>query len=288
MRENIDINSNDNALFVTSQCNNRCIMCCQPPLKRDDLDFYFQKNITLIDSAPQELPSIGITGGEPTLLGDRLIELIAYIRYKLPNTEIHILSNGRAFADRQYVERMATCGSTNILIGIPLHSDNARDHDRITQVEGSYNETMSGLYNLARFNFGVELRVVLNRMNIMRLGRLPNFFYRNLPFVQYISLMGLEYTGYTIKNRERVWIDPVCYQDELEEAVLGLAGWDMNVSVFNLPHCLLRSSIWGYAKKSISDWKVIFTPSCATCSVKAACCGLFGTSQRQSSAIHPL
>ena len=78
MRDTIDINSNDNALFITSQCNNRCVMCCQPPLLRNDLDGYFQKNKALIDSAPRELRSLGITGGEPTLLGDRLFELLTY------------------------------------------------------------------------------------------------------------------------------------------------------------------------------------------------------------------
>lgn len=66
MRDTIDINSNDNALFITSQCNNRCVMCCQPPLLRNDLEGYFQKNMALIDSAPRELRSLGITGGEPT------------------------------------------------------------------------------------------------------------------------------------------------------------------------------------------------------------------------------
>lgn len=101
MRDTIDINSNDNALFITSQCNNRCVMCCQPPLLRNDHDGYFQKNMALIDSAPRELRSIGITGGEPTLLGDRLFELLRHIRTKLPETEIHLLTNGRAFADQR-------------------------------------------------------------------------------------------------------------------------------------------------------------------------------------------
>ena len=96
MRDTIDINSNDNALFITSQCNNRCVMCCQPPLLRNDLDGYFQKNMALIDSAPRELRSLGITGGEPTLLGDRLFELLRHIRLKLPETEIHLLTNGHS------------------------------------------------------------------------------------------------------------------------------------------------------------------------------------------------
>lgn len=50
-----DINSNDNSLFVTSQCNNKCLMCAQPPLNRDDIDFFYAKNIEIIDNAPNGL-----------------------------------------------------------------------------------------------------------------------------------------------------------------------------------------------------------------------------------------
>ncbi|MFR6634061.1 MAG: radical SAM protein [Alistipes onderdonkii] len=171
-----------------------------------------------------ELRSLGITGGEPTLLGDRLFELLRHVRTKLPETEIHLLTNGRAFADKEYARKLAECGEKKILLGVPLHADSAGDHDTITQVKGSFEETMLGLYNLGRYDIGIELRVVITKMNYRRLPKLPDFIYRNLPFVEFISLMGLEYTGYTIKNREAVWIDPMDYQAELTQAVFGAAG----------------------------------------------------------------
>lgn len=144
------------------------------------------------------------------MLGERLFEMLQRIRTRLPETEIHLLTNGRAFADKEYARRLAACGTDHILLGIPLHSDYAGDHDAITQVKGSFDETLLGLYNLARYGFGIELRVVITRMNYRRLPNLPNFVYRNLPFVEFVSLMGLEYTGYTVKNKIRygltLWI----------------------------------------------------------------------------------
>lgn len=288
MRDTIDIHSNDNALFVTAQCNNRCIMCCQPPLQSDDIDKYFNKNIALIDSAPEDLISIGITGGEPTLLGDRLFSLIERIRNKLPDTEIHLLTNGRAFSNLDYARKLAECSTDKILLGIPLHSDYFADHDAVTQVQGSFNETILGLYNLARFNLCIELRVVLTKANYSRLPNMAEFIYRNLPFMSYISFMGLEYTGYTVKNRNSVWIEPAEYQSELETAVSNLAGWDMNVSVFNLPHCLLKPTLWPHARQSISDWKTIYQSECDRCTKKSDCCGLFGTSKRHVYNIYPI
>ena len=55
-------------------------MCCQPPLLREDIDELFEKNLEAIESAPQEIKVVGITGGEPTLLGDKLFILIEKIR----------------------------------------------------------------------------------------------------------------------------------------------------------------------------------------------------------------
>ena len=55
MRKPFDINSNDNTLFVTEQCNNHCIMCCQPPKRKKDIDRLFKENMRLVRTAPKEL-----------------------------------------------------------------------------------------------------------------------------------------------------------------------------------------------------------------------------------------
>lgn len=192
------------------------------------------------------------------------------------------------FANKKYVRKLADCGTDKILLGIPLHSDNSAEHDAITQVHGSFDETMLGLYNLGRFDFGIELRVVITKMNYRRLPKLPNFIYRNLPFVEFISLMGLEYTGYTIKNSDSVWIDPLDYQAELAQAVIGLRDWQMDVSIFNLPRCVLPETLWSFARKSISDWKTKYLDICQKCAEKQECCGLFTTSRIQSKGLHQL
>lgn len=288
MRDSFDIHSNDNALFTTAMCTNRCLMCCQPPSDKYDIDAFWDRNIKLIETAPKELPSIGVTGGEPTLLGDRFFELIHHIRETLPETEIHILSNGRAFADKQFTRQLNEIGPAKILLGIPLHSDNQLDHDHIAGAKGAYTETLLGLYNLARWSFDIELRVVLTKLNYRRLPQLAHFIYRNLPFVRYISLMGLEYTGYTIKNAKQVWVDPVDMAEPLCEATLFLASTGLNVSIFNLSQCVLPERIWPFARKSISDWKNRFEPFCDQCRLKAECCGLFATSQKQSPNLHPI
>lgn len=286
MKTKFDIDSNDNSLFVTSQCNNRCLMCAQPPLNRNDLDFFYEKNIKVINDSPDNITNIGITGGEPTLLGEKLLHLIKKIQLRYPNALIHLLTNGRSFADIQYTNKFLSI--KNILFGIPIHSDYIRDHDIITQKKGSYTETLKGLYHLANIGAEIELRIVINKINYQRLPQISEFIWRNLPFVAFISFMGLEDTGYSIKNHDKIWIDPIEYQTQLETAVINLDKWGLNVSLFNLPLCLLRPSLYQFAKKSISDWKVTYIEACLSCSKKDICCGLFSTSKRQSNNIKPL
>ena len=192
----LDIHSNDNTLFTTEQCNNHCIMCCQPPRKIDDIDHYYQQNIKRVLSAPKDLPLIALTGGEPTLMGDKLFSLIRLIREQLPKTEIHILSNGRKFIDPEYAKALKQAGDNKVMVGVPLHSDYEKDHDIIAGSKGAYNETILGLYNLAMQGIAIELRIVMNKLNYMRLPQMASFIHKNLSFVTWTAFMGMERVGF--------------------------------------------------------------------------------------------
>ena len=279
MRNTIDINSNDNTLFVTGQCNNRCLMCCQPPTKKNDIDFLFEQNIELVKTAPENLPVIGISGGEPTLLGERFFELISMIRKHLPETIIHILSNGRAFANESYVYKLKEIGGNNLLLGIPLHSDSSLVHDKITAVDNSFAETMLGLYNLAAYELPIELRIVINRLNYNRLQNLADFIFKNITFVNCVSFMAMEYIGFAVSNSKQIWIEPKEYMLNLKKAIFTLHSWNIDVSLFNLPLCLLSEEMYTFARKSISDWKNSYAEMCCDCIKKNDCCGLFSTSK---------
>uniref|UniRef100_UPI0018AC14BF radical SAM protein n=2 Tax=Bacteroidia TaxID=200643 RepID=UPI0018AC14BF len=141
-----EINSNHNALMATERCNHRCIMCPQPPIlqEKDKTPFNLQL-ISLFDKNTQE---IGITGGEPTLIGDNLFTLIRHIKKELPQTAISILSNGVKFADKEFAMKLVKCRHQDLQIDIPLFSDIAEEHNRIVGAKTFY-KTVQGLYNLA-------------------------------------------------------------------------------------------------------------------------------------------
>lgn len=287
MRKRFDINSNDNTLFVTEQCNNHCIMCCQPPKRKDDIDRLFSENIRLIRTAPKGLKVLGISGGEPTLLGDKLFELIAEIRQFLPDTGIHLLSNGRAFANRDFAHRLKTIAGDKVCVGVPFHSDYPGDHDMIAGARGAYEETMLGLYALASEGIEIELRIVLNRLNYSRLPLMSEFISKNLPFVHWVAFMGMEKTGLAVRNLDRIWIEPQEYIPELTDAVQRLYDWDIDTAIYNIPLCLLPKAYHQFAEQSISDWKVKYQPCCKDCALREKCCGSFATSSEPYLGLKP-
>lgn len=277
-----------NHFLLTERCNNYCLMCSQPPRAVEDgwiVDEILEA-LPLIDRGASE---IGLTGGEPTLLGDRFIELVGALESHLPYTAVHVLSNGRRFADEAFAEQLAAVRHHDLMLGIPVYADLAHIHDYVVQADGAFDETIRGILALKRFGLRVEIRVVLQRDTVPRLTALAKFLTRNLLFVDQVALMGLEVTGFARANLDRIWIDPVDYRAELTGAVGILRRAGMNVSIFNSQLCLLDPSLRPFARRSISDWKQQYMPECEGCSEQQACGGFFASAvHRYSRGIAPI
>lgn len=280
--------SEHNQLFLTGRCNCRCIMCSQPPSRRDDswLARAWRDAIPLVSPDTRDL---GITGGEPTLLGDAFIDIVALCRQVLPETSIHVLSNARLFAYLSLASALASVEHPRLMVGVPLHSDLSSQHDWIAGAAGAFDQTVRGMLNLARCGVDVEVRVVVQRGNHVRLPSIARFIARNLPFAAHVAFMGLEHTGLCLGRWDDVWVDPMEYQSALAEAVHHLDRRGLAVSIYNEQLCVLDRSLWPYARKSISDWKQAYLPSCEPCSAQARCGGFFTwNTSRPSALVRPL
>lgn len=283
-----EINSNRNAILTTNHCNLKCLMCPQPPsTSQEDLLNFDLSLIKMMD--PNKTSNLAITGGEPTLIGDGLFKLIETCKKYLPRTSLIILSNGKKFRDLEFVRKLAILGHPNLVIAIPLYSDIDKTHDNIVGVEGSFYETVKGLYNLALFRQRVEIRTVIHALNYKRLSKFAEFVYRNLPFAVHIAFMGMETIGSARENIEQLWIDPIEYVHELKKGVQHLHRSNMNISIYNHQFCILPKSLWPFCRKSISEWKNIYLEECLNCVEKIRCGGFFKTNNSYfSKHIHPI
>ncbi len=279
--------SESNALFITSACNSKCLMCSQPP--SGEADESVEEHLRVIDLIPDQPETIGITGGEPTLLGEDLFVILSRLRNRLPRTSVDLLTNGRMYSYEDYVRNLAGIGHPSLRSAIPLYSDVAQKHDEIVGAQGAFDQTVHGIYNAARYSLSIEIRVVLQGPTLVRLPQLSEFIYRNFPFAKHVAFMGLENMGYAVKNWEDLWVDPVDYASTLESCVRFLFLRRMNVSVYNHQLCTLPQSLWWFARKSISDVKALYLDECAMCDARGLCGGLFKSSRlRHSRALHPL
>lgn len=282
-------NANSNLLFITDRCNSLCLMCSQPPKDIDDY-WHVEENLRLIDLMDKGDEQIGISGGEPTLYAEGLLALIKKASEVLSDKSLHILSNGRLLGQTHWLTSLNQIKHPRLTWGIPLYADNAADHDHVVQAPGAFSETMKGLYNLARAGQHIEIRVVLSRLTTPRLPELAHYIFRNLPFVKHIAMMGIENTGLAKKNYDALWIDPLDYQESLASACHFLDIRGLTVSVYNLPLCVLDSSLTRFYRQSISDWKNLFIEACQSCTAQQHCAGFFKSHSLrwQSRGIRPL
>lgn len=271
------VHSSHNVLFLTGECNSMCKMCPQPP-KRDEIDYYSiaLNTIAMVETSPQ---FITISGGEPTLLGDKLLEILDLIHNKWSKTEsIQLLTNARLLANPSYTQRLIeVCkGGEKLTIGVPLHSDILAIHDDITQRKGSFAQTIRGLYNLSLYkNVCIEIRIVAQKANISRLKDIIHFVGRYLTFVSHISIMQMEPEGFAREHWGDFWIDPTEYSKELVKAIDLAEMIGIPIKLYNYQQCILPDSIRKYAYQSISDWKNIYQSNCKMCPSKENCAGFF-------------
>ncbi len=279
-------NSTSNVIFTTAKCNHKCMMCPQPPVVQEkDLTNF---NIELIKLFHKETKNIGITGGEPTMIGEKLFELIHQIKKSCPKASVNILSNGVKFSDIDYTAKLAACNHPDLQIDIPIFSDVANEHNHIVGAKTFY-KTIQGLYNLAQFSQQIGLRIVIHKQTYKRLPQLAEYIYRNFPFVTQVAFMQMETTGLAEKNLNELWIDPFNYNEELQEAIEHLTNRGITAYIYNAQLCVLPPTLRFFAQRTISEWKEVYLPECNACTLKNECGGLFESNLKtHSKHIRPL
>jgi hypothetical protein len=106
-----------NSFLVTERCNHYCLMCSQPPRDVDD-SWILQEIRDALPLVDKQTRSLGFTGGEPLLDWREFIGVLCDCRDLLPQTAIHVLSNGRAFASTEVVAAWEGVRHPNLTVGI--------------------------------------------------------------------------------------------------------------------------------------------------------------------------
>jgi His-Xaa-Ser system radical SAM maturase HxsC len=160
--------SKHNSFLVTDRCNHHCLMCSQPPKDVDDRWILDELKVALLLVA-KDTVSVCFTGSEPLLDWRDFIEVLALCREELPDTAIHVLSNGRAFVRDEVVAAWAALRHPNLTVGIPIYSAVDHIHDYVVQAHGAFDETVLGILKLKDSGQRIEVRVVLHAITAPRI-----------------------------------------------------------------------------------------------------------------------
>ncbi|MGM9999212.1 MAG: radical SAM protein [Candidatus Bruticola sp.] len=165
-------------LKVGYSCNDACIHCVVDDF-RDALKNKHMKQDKTFAEIAQEMRSarergdtLVITGGEPTIRSDfwDIVQLAKELDYN-----IMLQSNGRAFSDWAFAQNLNNYrGIFNFCIA--LHGPTATVHDKITQRNGSFAETVQGLRNIHKLGFSFSGKIVISLQNFRLLPEIADKF----------------------------------------------------------------------------------------------------------------
>ncbi|MHA1280985.1 MAG: radical SAM/SPASM domain-containing protein [Promethearchaeota archaeon] len=132
-------------LAITYQCNNDCLHCYVPPVRKNlkELDLGSIKKILdiLWDVG---VPHIALTGGEPTLRDD-FLDIIEYGQQK--GFIMGIITNGRKFSDPQLVKKAIEKGLD--YAQITLESHDKEIHNKMVGAD-AFDETVQAIKNFEK------------------------------------------------------------------------------------------------------------------------------------------
>jgi len=111
-------------------------------------------------------------GGEPTIRDD-ILDLIRFAK-NLNFKRIILSTNGRMFSYPDFTKKIIEAGLDAVIFSI--HGHNAKIHDYLTGVRGSFNQTIRGLNNLFKMGFSdIRSNTMIVKQNFRYLPRIGKF-----------------------------------------------------------------------------------------------------------------
>jgi len=171
------------------RCNNKCQFCIDEN-KRDFRNKTTQEIMEeMIVAKNKGTTYLEMIGGETTIRSD-IVSLVSFAK-KIGFETIVIATNGRMFSYNEFSKKMVEAGLTDLIFSI--HGNNAKLHDFLTRVPGSFKQLIKGFDNMKKL---LGLRSIGSNTTIVKQN------YKDLRKIgQMIYKMG-------IRNSEFIFVDP--------------------------------------------------------------------------------
>lgn len=256
-----------------NKCNSRCVICTNPDdfWKEQDYSYnYIKSKLRMLSG---RIKSITVTGGEPTIHPD-FSKIVELIKRELPTVEINLLTNGRRLCYAPFARKC--CELNNLNIAISLHGYNARTHDRVTAVKGSFTQSCRGITNILRYKKkgqSLEIRVVITKFNYLFINKILRFICARFPGADRLTLVFMEIEGEAKENIKKTGItytDFKGYLEEIEELIPKFKEFRL----YHFPLCAIDKRFWKYIWNTLPREEVMYPGQCKKCWCRLLCLGV--------------
>ena len=203
------------------------------------------------------------------------MKFIRKIPELFPESEVLILTNGRACSLDSVIEQIAPCLTEKFCFAIPVHANTPELHDHITRTPGSFVQTMTGLRKLQNTCSQIEIRIVGHKLNLSQIPETYRMLANSGLRITTINLIAMEMTGCAATHRDILWVDYDVLCRTAQPGIAYAAKHGINMGLYNFPLCTVPKELWSIAKDSITPHKIRYKEECEKCRVRKACGGLF-------------
>jgi MoaA/NifB/PqqE/SkfB family radical SAM enzyme len=227
-------------LVTDYDCNNHCISCAKETEEKGrlTLDEILEK-MDLIQPTKEDF--IELSGGEPTLRND-FFEICKTIKSR-HDTNLVVLSNGRKFKDKTFSQKAQDSGVDRVMT--TFYHPQEKTHDQITQANGSFQETLTGLKNLEEIGMPISVKTIVLSQNYQDLPDFVNFAYDTFQ-TAWVSIHGLIMRGQADENKEQIIVKYSQAKPHIEAAIDQAIKRNKNLGVFIIPSCTIDPCYWQY------------------------------------------
>ncbi|MHA1847950.1 MAG: radical SAM protein [Promethearchaeota archaeon] len=154
-------------IFTGTACNVKCRFCYYYLSEKHN--FWSKKDIFKeLDIAKSAgMKAVDFSGGEPTIHPD-FIEIIKHAK-DLGFGTICTLTNGSKMYKKDFTESIVKAGINDVLFSV--HGYNPKEHDYITQVEGSFDKLIESIKNLKEFDIPFRINCTVSNINYKTLEK---------------------------------------------------------------------------------------------------------------------
>lgn len=179
-------------LKITYNCTNDCSFCFSSYLKNNVIDLDGLKQ-AVIQGANNGCTELVISGGEPTLLPDTIIELIS-VAEQYGYEKYIIQTNGSGIPDnRKLVDYLDMISARKELcISFSIHGHTADIHDTMSRTPGAFDKLLSAIRIISDSNAKIYTNTVISSLNIGHLADIVSLLLPFRPEIIQFSMMHLE------------------------------------------------------------------------------------------------